>query len=115
MTEDNLLKAAERAVYESITKALINDYRGPLNEAVNSVIKKHQCKLEQLMESAYLAVLDSEGFKQEVKSALSDKVARTLVSKLGGEIESQVNALKADPATRARITLALTEIANGVK
>lgn len=115
MNEDNLLKSAERAVYESITKALTNDYSGPLKEAVNSVIKKHQSKLEALTESAYLAVLDSAGFQQAISDALSEKVARTLVAKLGGEIESQVNALKADPATRARITIALTEIAKGTK
>jgi hypothetical protein len=33
-----------------------------------------------------------------------------LVQRFGGELEKQVNALKSDPTTRARITIAIEEI-----
>lgn len=42
MNEDKVLKAAEHAIYESITKILSNEHRGPVAEAVNSIAKKHQ-------------------------------------------------------------------------
>ena len=110
MNEDKLLKAAEHAIHESISKMLANDYRGPVRDAVKAVAKRHQEKLNAIVESAYLSVLDSESFSDSVKLAMNDKIARNLVSGLGGEIEKRVNELKADPVTRAKITLALTEI-----
>ncbi len=110
MNEDKLLKAAEHAIYESISKMLANDYRGPVSDAVKAVAEKHQEKLNAIVENAYLSVLDSDSFADSVKLAMNDKLARCLVSGLGGEVEKRVNELKADPVTRAKITLALTEI-----
>lgn len=110
MNEDTLLKAAERAVYESITKALANEYNGPIKKAVDAVLTKHEDKVNNLVEEAFLSCLNAENFKQSVQSAMNDKLARNLVSALGGELERRVNELKADPATRAKITLALTEM-----
>lgn len=110
MNEDKFLKAAEYAIYESIQKMLANDYRGPVFEAVKSVGEKHQDKLEKIVETAYLSVLDSKSFEASVIRAMNDKLARNLVSGLGGEIEKRVNELKADPTTRAKITLAISEI-----
>jgi hypothetical protein len=110
-TEDKFLLAAERSIYESITKMLANDYNSPVKDAVMNVVSKHQSKLEGIVEDAFLSLLDSASFNQSIKQAMYDKVARSLVSKLGGEIESRVNELKADPKTRAKITLAISEIA----
>lgn len=113
MNEDKFLKAAEHAIYESITKMLASDYRSPVVDAVKSVAEKHQDKVNNLVESAFLGAIESEAFKASVNQAMSDKLARNLVSGLGGEIERRVNELKADPVTRAKITLALTEIVKG--
>lgn len=110
MNEDKLLKAAENAIYESIQKMLASDYRGPVFEAVKQVCGKHQEKLEGIVENAYISVLDSKTFEESIKKAMNEKLARNLVSGLGGEIEKRVNELKSDPITRAKITLALTEI-----
>ena len=110
MNELNIISAAEKAIYESITKMLTTEYRGPIKDAVDLVCAKHQDRLIEITERAYLSVLDSESFESAIREAMNEKLARTLVGKLGGEIEKRVNELKADPATRARITLALTEI-----
>jgi molybdopterin biosynthesis enzyme MoaB len=109
-SEDKILQSAEHAVYESITKALVNDYRGPIKDAVDAVCTKHQSRLIELTEKAYLSVLEADGFGEAIQQAMKDKVARALVSKFGGEIEARVNELKSDPSTRARITLAIAEI-----
>ena len=109
MNEDQLLKSAERAIYESISKSLTNDYSSPIKTAVNSVLDKHKSKIESIVEDAFLGLINTEGFKDAVHSALQDKLARSLVSKMGGELESKVNELKANPETRARITIAIAE------
>lgn len=110
MNEDKFLKAAEHAIYESITKMLASDYRSPIVDIVKETAEKHKDKLSELVESAFLGAIESDQLKQSVNQAMSDKLARNLVSGLGGEIERRVNELKADPVTRAKITLALTEI-----
>ena len=109
MNEDQLLKAATSAVYESISKSMSNDYNGPIKTAVNSVLDKHKSKIETIVEDAFLGLINTEGFKESVSKALQDKLARSLVSKMGGELESKVNELKANPETRARITIAIAE------
>lgn len=109
MNEDQLLKSATNAVYESISKAMANDYQGPIKKAVDHVLSKHQSKIESIVEEAFLGLLNTDGFKESVHKSLQDKLARVLVSKMGGELESKVNQLKANPETRARITIAITE------
>ena len=109
MNEDQLLKAATSAVYESISKSMSNDYNGPIKTAVNSVLDKHKSRIEQIVDDAFLGLINTEGFKDAVHSALQEKLARSLVAKIGGELESKVNELKANPETRARITVAIIE------
>ena len=109
MNEDNLMKAAERAVYDSISKSLTNDWKGPIKNAVEIILAKHQSKIEAIVEEAFTGLINTDGFKQSVHQALQDKLARSLVSKMGGELESKVNELKANPETRARITLAISD------
>jgi len=109
MNEDQLLKAATSAVYESISKSMSNDYNGPIKIAVNAVLSRHLSKIESIVESAFIGLVNSDGFKESIHSALQDKLARSLVAKMGGELESKVNELKANPETRARITIAIAE------
>ncbi len=109
MNEDQLIKSATSAVYESISKAMANDYQGPIKKAVDHVLTKHHAKVESIVEDAFLGLINTDGFKESVHKALQDKLARVLVSKMGGELESKVNALKANPETRARITIAISE------
>ena len=114
MNEDQLLKAATSAVYESISKSMSNDYNGPIKTAVNAVLDKHRSKIETIVEDAFLGLINTDGFRESVHSALQDKLARSLVAKLGGELESKVNDLKANPETRARITIAISECVKSI-
>ena len=110
MNEDSLLKAADRAIYESISKQLACEYKGPIKDCVDNVLSRHQGKLESIVEGAYLKLIDSPNFKNQVDEALTQKLARSLVSKMGGEIESKVNELKSNPETRAQITIAISKL-----
>ena len=110
MNEDSLLKAADRAIYESISKQLASEYSGPIKKCVDSVLNRHKEKLESIVEGAYLKLIESPNFKDQVDEALTQKLARSLVSKMGGEIESKVNELKANPETRAQIIIAISKL-----
>ena len=110
MNEDNLLKAAERAVYDSITKSLSCDYRGPIKDCVDNILSRHQAKLEAIVEGAYLRLIDTDSFQAQIDDAMTNKLARSLIAKMGGEIESKVNELKSNPETRAQITLAIAKL-----
>ena len=48
-----------------------------------------------------------------MKDALNNKLAKVIVARMGGELEKQVNALKANPLTRAKITLAIEQCLEG--
>ena len=108
--EDKFLKAAERAIYDSITSRLASDWQGPIKNCVDRVLNRHEAKLESIVESAYLKLIDSDSFSKQVDEALAQKLARSIVSKMGGELESKVNELKANPETRAQIALAITKL-----
>ena len=111
MNEDKLLNAAEKAIYESITTLLVS-YHSPVKDVVNNVMKKHEDRLIEIADNALVSILDSKSFSEAIHQAINDKVARMLVSQIGGEVEKRVNELKADPVTRAKITLALSQIAS---
>lgn len=63
-----------------------------------------------ILEDAIAKSLNDTAFTDSIKQAVRQSLAKTLVQKFGGELEKQVNALKSDPLTRARIVLALDEI-----
>ena len=63
-----------------------------------------------LLSDAVKSCVGDEAFREEIKSSTRKVLAKTLVARFGGEIEKQVNALKSDPTTRARIVLAIEEI-----
>lgn len=102
-----------RAAYESVVKAIdsaLTGYSSPMNELVKRVVVKHEAALTVAIDSAIGGIVKSPEFAQELENAMRAKVARTLIDRLGGEIEKQVNELKANPTTRARITLAIEQI-----
>ena len=106
-------KLFERAIGDAIregVKSKMSGYNSELDKLVNDAIAKYSVTFRKLLEEAIgEAVLDA-GFRQEIKQAVNRSLAKTLVQRFGGEIEKQVNVLKSDPTTRARITLAIEKI-----
>ena len=93
--------------------AKLGGYNSPLDGMIVQVVKANETSLVELLDGAVRGMVSDESFRDEIVSATRTKLAKTLVDKLGGEIEKRVNDLKQNPTTRARITLAIEEIVKG--
>lgn len=106
-------KMLERAIQDGIRAGIeksFSGYNSPLEKMVNTAIETHTAKFKGLLEEAIATTVTNGDFRDEIKAAVHKALAKTLVQRFGGEIEKQVNVLKSDPTTRARITLAIEEI-----
>jgi len=107
--EKQILAQVNKAIGEAVVSELVG-YNKPLSKLTASVIYNNEDTLYKLINEEFSGLLNSDGFKSELKKALNEKLAKTLVSRMGGELEKQVNELKQNPQTRAKITLAINEI-----
>lgn len=104
--ESQILAQVQKAMGESIQKELVG-YNKPLSQLTEDVISKHKAELFDVIDGEVTSLIGGEGFKEALKSELNNKLARVLIQKMGGELEKQVNELKSNPTTRAKITLAI--------
>ena len=109
--ESKILNQINVALGKAISDELVG-YNKPLSKLTEAVISDHQQELYDLINGEFETLLNSDDFKEQLKIALNAKLARTLISRMGGELEKQVNTLKADPTTRAKITLAIDNVLN---
>ena len=107
--EKQILAQVEKAISEAITKELVG-YNKPLSKLTERVIEANSDELYSLINDEFASLLNGEGFKDALREALREKLAKTLIARMGGELEKQVNELKQNPQTRAKITLAITQI-----
>lgn len=110
--EKEILQTAKAAISEAIVKELTG-YNKPLSKLTERVIEDNSASLYSLINDEFAGLLQSDDFKAALKEALNAKLAKTLIARMGGELEKQVNELKANPATRAKITLAINELIDG--
>ncbi len=106
------LGAIQDGIREGIKNKLSNNGygQGPFGSMIEETIKSHDDEFRSLLNGALSSAIGDPSFREEVVGQVRHKLASVLVSKFGGELEKQVNALRGDPATRARITLAIDEI-----
>lgn len=104
--ESAILDQVKVAMADAVGKELVG-YNKPLSTLCQKVISAHESELYALINSEVSALIGGDGFKSALKDALNDKLARVMVSRLGGELEKRVNDLKADATTRAKMTLAI--------
>jgi hypothetical protein len=104
-----LLAQCEKAIDKSITDAL-GSYSSPLAEAVRSALSEHKEKLHDLASESVTELVNSDDFKQTMKLEMKRKLAKVLISQYGGEIEKTVGQLKANPTSRAKITMAIDSV-----
>jgi len=107
--ESQVVQQARAAFREAIEKTLIG-YNSPLNKIIEGVIGRNSLALDDLLSEAIAGLIRDAKFRQEMKDAARAKLAKLLIDKMGGEMEKQVNLLKSNPATRARITVAIEEV-----
>ena len=79
-------------------------------EAVRSALSEHKEKLHDLASESVAELVNSEDFKQTMKQEMKRKLAKVLISQYGGEIEKTVGQLKANPTSRAKITMAIDSV-----
>jgi hypothetical protein len=107
---DRLFESAIRDAIRDGIKAKMTGYNTDLDKLVSAAIAANAEKFRTLLETAIASAIDDAEFRREITAAVNHSLAKTLVQRFGGEIEKQVNVLKSDPTTRARITLAIEDI-----
>lgn len=107
--DQQLICSVQDGIREGV-KSKLGGYNSPLDKIINNVLDKHNGELSSLLNDAITSAIGNFEFREEIRNGLRHKLATLLVQRFGGELEKQVNVLKSDPTTRARITLAIEEI-----
>lgn len=107
-------KVIEDAVKDGIRKGIQcnmnSSYNNPFQKSIEETIAKHDKAFRDILSEALNSAIGDDPFREEIRMAVRKQLAKTLIARFGGELEKQVNTLKSDPTTRARITLAIDEI-----
>lgn len=109
--EQDILKAAQIAIGESITKALTG-YSSPLQKLVDTVVSEHHTELKKLITDSFETVIRTEDFKKSITNAFSHKVARSVISNNDGLFDKVSNELKQDATFKAKMILAVETVVN---
>jgi hypothetical protein len=112
--EELILQQVNKAIGEAIKTELIG-YNKPLSKLTEKVIDNNSDKLYSLINDEFSGLLDSKDFKIALQEALNQKLAKVLINRMGGELEKQVNELKQNPQSRAKITLAIDKVIEELK
>lgn len=104
-----LTEVIKDGMREGIKDKLLR-YNSTMDKLLESVIASHADEFRALLNGAIRSCISDETFCEQIRSSIRTTLAKTLVQRFGGELEKQVNALKSDPTTRARITLAIEDI-----
>lgn len=107
--EQQILNRVGTALDKSIDSVLTG-YNSPLCDLAREAIEGRRDEIVSLFGVALESILDNADARAEIAAAIRSKIAKLLVTRFGGELEKQVNALKANPETRAQITLAIQKI-----
>lgn len=110
LDSDKLLENAIRDGIRDGIKSKFDSYNSPLQKLLESSLEKHNASFRSMLEDAIGSCVNDAAFREDIAVAVRLTLAKTLIQRFGGEMEKQVNALKSDPTTRARITLAIEEI-----
>lgn len=109
--ENDIMQAVRTGLHNAV-KEKLTGYNSPLDKLLNDIIANNASDIRALLTEGIGGALKDAEFRESIKVAVRHKLAKTLIEKFGGEMEKQVNLLKSDPATRARITVAIDEIIN---
>lgn len=108
---NKLLEHAIRdGIREGVKSKLTSGYGSPLDKLVESAIAANADEFRALLSESIQSCLGNEAFREDIRTSVRTTLAKTLVQRFGGELEKQVNTLKSDPTTRARITVAIEDI-----
>ena len=107
--EQDILKTAQLAMSDAITKTLVN-YDSSMIKLVKSVVDENSTELRKIISDSFTQVIRTEDFKTSIISAFSHKVARTIISNNDGMFERVSNDLKQDQVFKAKMALAVANV-----
>lgn len=107
--ERELTEAVKVGLQKAVADKL-GGYNSPLDKMLAGVIDREGEQLRTLLTTAIQSAIGDDAWRDHIGNAIRGKLAAILIQRFGGELERQVNALKSDPVTRARITQAIDEI-----
>jgi division protein CdvB (Snf7/Vps24/ESCRT-III family) len=107
--EQDILKTAQQAIGESISKVMTG-YDSPLVKLVKSVVDENSTTLRIIISESFKQVILTDEFKQSIVSAFSHKVARTIISNNDGLFDKVSNELKQDSVFKARMAMAVSNV-----
>lgn len=107
--QKQILDSVNGAMAAAITQELVG-YNKPLSQLTASVIDSHKNNLFNIIDCEVTQLICGDDFRAIIKAELNKNLAKVLIQRMGGEMEKQVNQLKQNPQTRAKITLAISEI-----
>ncbi len=110
--EQDILKAAQTAINESITKVLSSGYDGPLVKLIKSVVEENSSELRGIISDSFTQVIRKDEFKQAIVAAFSHKVARSIISNNDGLFDKVSNELKQDAIFKSRMAIAVSNVVN---
>jgi hypothetical protein len=102
--------AVRDGLREGIKQKLTSSYSNPLDRLIEQCIAANSTAFTTLLQESLSSAIGDPEFRSTLKASVRTVLAKTLVQRFGGELEKQVNVLKSDPATRARITVAIEDI-----
>jgi hypothetical protein len=112
--EEILQSGIRDGVVEGIKSKLTSSY-GPLSKIVEDAITGQLGPVKDLINQSIATCVNDADFRNQIITGTRSMLAKKLVERFGGEIEKQINALKSDPTTRARIVIAIEEIVASTK
>ena len=112
-TDKLLVEAVRNGITDAVRSKFTQSYNNPVEKLIDAALAKHSTDLTKLLTEAIGSCLGDEKFREQIGESVRVVLANQLVQNFGGELENQVNQLKSDPATRAKITLAITDIVKG--
>lgn len=116
LNADQMIHDAIRdGLRKGIEERLTRNYSNPFDKVLTDCVDQEARNIRGIVSDAIKECVNDSGFVGELKKQLRTVLAKTLIQRFGGELEKSVNALKSDPTTRARITLAIEEIVNTSK
>lgn len=107
---DKVIEDALRHAFRDGIASKLTGYNSPLDKMIQAAFEVHTSALRAILEDSIASCVKDTAFKEHIATAVRSQLAKLLVQRFGGELEKQVNVLKSDPTTRARITLAIEEI-----
>lgn len=105
-----VVEAVRNGIQEAVKTRFSTTYDNPFQKILTQAIDGQAGAIRSLLDAAIASCLGDAAFRADIAQAVRHSLAKSLVQRFGGELEKQVNQLKSDPATRARITLAIEEI-----